>query len=78
MQRAQRCVPENDLMVLGLPGSVEKEGYSPCTLGLELLAIFTSACSATSVVKFFIFCAMRHAFCAGRSDGGERIRWLLR
>jgi hypothetical protein len=44
-----------NMMGFGGPGNVGKAGrYFLCTLTLELLAIFTSACSATSAVKFFI------------------------
>jgi hypothetical protein len=43
------------MMGFGGPGNVEKAGrYFLCTLSLELPAIFTSACPATSAVKFFI------------------------
>jgi len=45
-----------NMMGFGGPGKVEKAGrYFLCTLSLELLAIFTSACSAISAVKFFFF-----------------------
>jgi hypothetical protein len=43
------------LGVFDLPESVGNGTVFPHASCLELLAVFTSACSATSVVKFFTF-----------------------
>jgi hypothetical protein len=76
-QRPQRSFLESPPALLTFREASEMGPLFPLHPGLELLAIFASAFSATAAVKFFYFRPLR-GFCPERMPGGdwEKIRNL--